>query len=103
MASPRASLFPGATTFPGINRSSFLPPTQDVPFRIERGLFGMTTRGLTVWRTDGVWRQGFIPTAEQVAAADRFYGGGRIHELTPDERDELVAAGFGAYITEEFL
>jgi hypothetical protein len=102
MPFPGSTTFPGADVFPGaaVPPSFFRPPTQDVPFRIEAGLFGAVAYGLSVWRTGGVWHQGFMPTAEQVAASDRFYGGGRIHSLTASERRDLIDAGYGAYITE---
>lgn len=98
---PGATTFPSAATFPSGRPRIFRPPTKDLAFRIEGGLFGLQALGLSVWRTGGVWHQGFIPTAEQVAASDRFYGGGRIHELTQAEVDDLTAGGYGAYITEE--
>lgn len=82
-------------------RFVLFPPTREVPFRIEGGLMGLTSYGQSLWRIDGAWHLGFIPSAEQVAAADRFYGGGRVYALTSTERDDLVAAGYGAYITQE--
>ena len=99
---PGATVYPGADLFPGpaVPSSYFHPPVQDVPFRIEGGLYGLVPHGLSVWRIDGTWQQGFMPTAEQVAASDRFYGGGRIHLLTASERRDLIAAGYADYITE---
>jgi hypothetical protein len=102
MPFPSATTFPDGDLFPGaaVLPSYFRPPTQDIPFRIEGGLYGLVTHGLSVWRIDGVWHQGFMPTAEQVAASDRFYGGGRIHRLAASERRDLINAGYGDNITE---
>lgn len=101
---PSAVFYPGQTSYPGDTfeggRRTFEPPTEDVPFRMERGLFGVLKHGLTVWRVDGQWFTSYMPD-ESVMLADRFYGGGRIHEIDADEYADLVAGGFGPYITEE--
>jgi hypothetical protein len=74
-------------------------PSQTVYTRLAgRGLFASTEWALTLWRIDGQWFSGRNPTADQVAAADRFYGGGRIHHVSADEAAELSDAGFGSCI-----
>lgn len=80
----------------------FFPPSNELVFRIAgRGLLATQSYGISVWRVGGVWQSGQTPSADQVAGADRFYGGGRIHPLTSAERSDLIAAGYGAYITQE--
>lgn len=103
MPFPSALTFPGAATFPGIGGPGriFRPPTRDLPFRLAgRGLIGSYTQGLSVWRANGAWHTGLSPSAEQRAAADRFYLGGIAHPIADDEYSELVAGGFAAYIEE---
>lgn len=103
---PGAGTFPSGSLFPGEQPATsvtFRTPTQDVYFHLVPGtrLVGVHSYGLSVWRIGGVWSQGLTPDAATVAAADRFYGGGRIHSLTADERADLIAGGYGAYISEE--
>lgn len=82
---------------------TFTPPPVDVIVRLEGRLFGGYPASSTVYRdAAGVWRTAFGPGPELLAGADRIYAGGRRHDLTDDQRAELEAAGFGAYITEEF-
>ena len=100
---PSPGLFPGPTLFPaGTDTWTFTTPTQEVYVRLAPGtnLIGSYTCGLSVWRSAGTWGQGLAPSAELVASADRFYGGGRIHTLNVHERDDLIAGGYGAYIKE---
>jgi hypothetical protein len=100
---PGGLLFPAEDLYPGpVFRYVFRPPTQERAFHLAgRGLFGTSSWGLSVWRIDGVWHQGFMPTADVVAAADRFYSGGGIHPLNASEASDLIAAGYGPYITNE--
>jgi hypothetical protein len=105
---PSSLLFPGPDVFPGVALEDdevtgylFRTPVLDVAYRIEGSLHGVMPYGVSVWQTDGVWEQGIMPPADTVAAADRFYGGGRDHPITSAERADLVAAGYGDYITEE--
>lgn len=105
---PSTSLYPSAGLRPGVGAGGpttgvrvFLGPTEQIHFRLEGNLFGSYDRGLSVWLLDGQWFTGYTPTAEIAEAADRFYGGGRIHTLTPDREAELRAAGFGRYITTQ--
>lgn len=78
-------------------------PTSEVTFRFAGGMNIAQTYGRSMWRINGQWSVGMSPAAELIAQADRFYAGGRLHTLSLDERDELVAAGFGDYITQEIL
>lgn len=64
-----------------------------------RGLVGSLPYGLSLWRIDGVWRTGMAPALEDIAGADRFYSGGRLHVLDDVARAELIDAGFAANIT----
>lgn len=57
--------------------------------------------GETVWQdAAGVWHQQYAPSAEALDGALAVYAGGRHYELTLDERNALIAGGFGQYITQ---
>lgn len=56
--------------------------------------------GLTVLRVGGVWRAAESTSAEEEAAADRLFYGGHYYVLDAASAAELVAAGFGAYLTQ---
>lgn len=85
----------------------FVGPTQDqfFPLNSAEGPLGVITRqqwGLTVWRdSGGAWHQAFGPSPTDLAGATAVYGGGRRYVLTSAQQDDLVAAGYGAYITQE--
>lgn len=72
---------------------TFTPPTVRIQI-VDNGLrYGMDV-GVSVLRTNGVWWMQQIPSSEQVAAADRYYAGGRIYTITDAEAAELTGAGF---------
>lgn len=117
---PGNSVFPGSTLFPGtselaadpndpvdpdepVTGTLFLTPTRPVYVRLVPGtrLVGQYEQALSVWRTNGVWHQGHMPTDAQISGAERFYSGGHIHSLTSTQRSELIAGGYSAYIIEE--
>lgn len=97
---PGLATFPGTSTFPAEGAYVFRPPTQQIPFRFERTrrLIGYIDAGLNVRRTAGTWVTEPYTTADDLAASDRFYPGGRENHVSLGQRDELIAAGFGAYI-----
>ena len=102
MPYPSAALFPGADTFPGTPsvRALFEPPTETHRFRIEgRALIGTVERGLTLWRTAGLWHTSWAPTDADLDAADLVFEGGRVHEIDNDAFTALTAAGYGDRIT----
>lgn len=98
---PGPDVYPGEDVYPGLPefRATFETPTQDIAFPMEGSLTAMLPHALSVWRIDGVWAQGFAPSPETVAAADRFYRGGYVHEVDTAAIEELTTAGYGAYIT----
>lgn len=98
---PSDSLFPGEDVFPGEPdiRALFDPPTDTVAFRMEGHLYGTVERGLTLWRSAGVWHTSWTPSATDLASADLVFEGGRIHEIGTDAVTALTAAGYGARIT----
>lgn len=49
---------------------------------------------------DGSYTHFRTPGLEQLEAAVLFYQGGHITEVSASERDDLIAAGYGPYITE---
>lgn len=55
--------------------------------------------GISVYRISGVWQQQENPPSADHDAADRFFLGGHVYIITPAEQAELIAAGYGAYIT----
>lgn len=106
MPTPGADTFPGA--FPGATGDApaggwvFATPTVNVraPLLSARGTrtFGSTPVGHSVYRIGGVWHTSFGPGPDLVSAADRFYGGGRLHLLTDAQVAELIDGGFGSYL-----
>lgn len=81
--------------------------------------YGAWAMGLTVWKDEvGVWHESLYPYAGGgvdvvftkgvkvsevgphvgLATAQRVYEGGHVHEITPEEEAELIAAGYGAFI-----
>jgi len=95
---PGADIFPSSTQYPG-PQATFFPPIQSLPYFLEGRLRAWEQRGLSVWRLDGVWHEGSSPSAAIRASADRFYLGGIAHPLTTAEQADLIAAGYGSYIT----
>lgn len=80
----------------------FRPPTQEVYVRLAgRGLVASYSQGLSVYRVGGQWVQRLAPTADDLAAADRYYPGGYEHLIPDAERSELIAAGFGSHLSYE--
>lgn len=78
----------------------FTPPTVERSHVLRRRLIFKLNHGLTVFRIAGVWHQQETPSDVQHRAADRWYPGGHVHPVTSSERTDLIAAGYGAYITE---
>lgn len=79
------------------------------PGRVEhRGgnhpLFGRLklTRGVSLLKEDGVYRQVQYPTAEEIDAAEAAYLGGHVYEVPIDEVIALDGAGYGDYVTYLF-
>ncbi len=57
-------------------------------------------RGVTVIKLqDGSFTQQRYPAQTTLEAAQAFWLGGHVHTLEQEDRDDLVAAGYGAYIT----
>lgn len=59
--------------------------------------------GRSLLITSGVGEIGDFFAQEQIRDADHYFGGGRRHELTPDEEAAVTAAGYGDLIVTEFL
>lgn len=99
---PSEDLYPDEDLYPGDleYRAEFQTPTESHRYRIEgRALIGEVARGLTLWRTAGLWHSSWTPSADDVAGADLVYEGGRVHELDTDAVELLSAAGYGDFIT----
>jgi hypothetical protein len=83
-------------------RYVFRPPTTEVAFRMAgRGLIGSYEQGLSVYRVGGQWLTKLSPTADDLAAADRYYAGGYVHPLDGPAISELLEAGFSDHIFPE--
>jgi hypothetical protein len=69
------------------------------------GMFGRTRwnqRGTCVVQNqDGSYTQTLTGEDERIAVSRHTYLGGRKYHITPVERDDLVAAGYGSFITVE--
>lgn len=58
-------------------------------------------RGVTVIkRMDGSFYDARYPALTELEASADFWLGGHVYTLDQETRDELVAAGYGAYITQ---
>lgn len=88
----------------------FRPPTVDDGPRYRANADRVTvalfrhfvgpTRGRTVYKTNGTYVTSDAPYLDDLLAADAVYYGGHVHPITDDERTDLTAAGFGAYVEE---
>jgi len=79
------------------------PSIQETPAAWDRlhVRFGIH-RGITIIKdADGVWSSVRYPAQTEIEAAQKVFLGGRRHDITPDEADELTDAGYGSYITLE--
>ena len=56
-------------------------------------------RADTIIMTNGVTTQQRTFEVSELTAADHFYVGGHVYTISQTERDQLTAAGYGAYIT----
>lgn len=52
------------------------------------------TKGVSVIKEGGVYRELQNPSSEEVEAAEAFYLGGITHEVSPGEKAGLEAAGY---------
>jgi hypothetical protein len=77
---------------------TFTPPYAERQHSEEHLRF-KSRYGISVLRIGGQWLQQENPSAEQITAADRYYPGGHVHTITDAEKSDLIAAGYGAYIT----
>jgi hypothetical protein len=59
--------------------------------------------GRSLLITSGVGQLGDFFAQEQIRLADYYFGGGRRHELTPEQEAAVVAAGYGDLIVTEYL
>lgn len=62
--------------------------------RIEGALVASLHYGISVFRIGGVWDSAEYPSAEQEAAADLFYRGGHVYDLSDEEVTALEAEGY---------
>lgn len=57
--------------------------------------------GITIVKKDGAYSPVEMPSHEELVAADIIYPGGRHYVISPAERNDLVNAGYGEFITTE--
>jgi len=75
------------------------PPTVEEKFGRPYALWWCgNRRASSMVKTDGVWETIDFPDILMLEDADAYYLGGHEYELSQAEYDELVAAGYGAYI-----
>lgn len=75
------------------------PPTVTESFGRPYALWWVSNRrGITLMKTAGVWDQVEYPDMDMIDNADLYFLGGHEYELTQEQYDDLVAAGYGAYI-----
>jgi hypothetical protein len=58
------------------------------------------SRGRTVLKTGGFYRMVDEPTEEEINLADLVYLGGRTYKIDRDEKNDLIAAGYSAWISD---
>lgn len=88
----------------------FRPPTVDDGPRFRNDADRVTvalfshfvgpTRGRTVYKTGGTYVTSDGPYLDDLLAADAVYYGGHVTPVSDAEYADLVAAGFGAYLSE---
>ncbi len=79
---------------------TFIPPVEQEPTVQTGALRYSYSKGVCVYRLNGVWAASRYPDAAAIAAADRVYFGGHVHSLSYSEAQELIAAGYGSYLQE---
>lgn len=55
--------------------------------------------GLSLVKVDGTWMAARLSSYPDLSVLQNYFQGGHVHTIDQATRDELVAAGFGAYIT----
>jgi hypothetical protein len=109
-AFPFAGIIVGTSAFPPLlvtnatdpaPRFFFTTPSYRQRPYIRHGLFGRTYLdvGYTILRFGESYQQFIDPDPEQVESADAAFPGGRIYEITEDEADRLIEAGYGAWVS----
>jgi hypothetical protein len=109
-AFPFAGTIVGNTVFPLVivtnetdpaPRFFFSPPTYRQRPRSRHGLIGRTyvDVGYTILRFGDSYQQFIDPDPEQITAADAAFPGGRIYEITEDEANRLIEAGYDYWVT----
>lgn len=80
---------------------TFTPPTVEEGPAGPGPLFNRyrISRGITVLKEAGVYRQVRYPSQAECSAADVVYLGGHEYPITQAEAVALTAAGYGAYVT----
>jgi hypothetical protein len=59
------------------------------------------TRGISLMRNNGVWSEIRFPTEDIIKAADKFYVGGSVYEISQPTYQSLIDQGYGQYVKEE--
>lgn len=79
---------------PSIQETPMAKNVLHIRFGIHRGISLLK-------RADGTWYSTRYPAQTEVEASLATYMGGHIYVISSTVRDELVAAGFGSYVTLE--
>jgi len=74
----------------------FTPPTISEGPLADGPLFSRyrLTKGVSVIKEDGVYRELQSPSSEEIEASQAFYLGGITYEVSPGEKAGLEAAGY---------
>lgn len=97
------ALVPTVTAIQIVTRYVFHTPSHAIHYGdVRRQPLGARIAyptGMTVLKKDGFYQQVSLPEDEQIASADIAYLGGRDYTITQGEYDDLVAAGYGSYLS----
>jgi hypothetical protein len=76
-----------------LDNPTVLPTTRGPAYDLFKW-YGTRARGRSVLKNAGIYTVLDMPTTDQVNSADIAYLGGHIYEVTVDEANALIAAGF---------
>lgn len=102
----QANVSASASGYLTVKRIWFDPPTRSVaPGRkvAPATWWVQETKGVNLVKRSGVWSQNLSMDEDEITSAERCYLGGRRYEIDETAKAELVAAGYGSGITEEYV
>lgn len=104
-ATTGAATVPAPTAHASAHREflTVIPPAQTHEFLFDpkSHLWGYWLDGMSLARVDGVWIADYIQVPSEVEGLDRCFRGGHRSYISPDDAAELIAAGFGEFVSVE--